>query len=55
MPREHIGDRKTLFKQYKRRLYRWNHQRVNTEIRLITLFAAKMEKIYTVSKKKTGS
>ena len=28
---------------------------VNTEIRLIIFFAAKMEKLYTVSKKKTGA
>ena len=27
---------------------------VNTEIRLIIFFAAKMEKLYTVSKNKTG-
>ena len=31
---------KTLFQQHKRRLYTWNHQMVNTEIRLITFFAA---------------
>ena len=31
----------TLFQQHKRRLYTWNHQTVNTEIRLILLFAAK--------------
>ena len=31
----------TLFQQHKRRLYTWNHQMVNTEIRLIILFAAK--------------
>ena len=28
---------------------------INTEIRLIIFFAAKMEKLYTVSKKKTGA
>ena len=28
---------------------------VNTEIRLITFFAAKMERLYTVSKNKIGS
>ena len=28
---------------------------VNTEIMLILFFAAKMEKLYTVSKNKTGS
>ena len=31
----------TLFQQHKRRLYTWNHQMVNTEIRLIIFFAAK--------------
>ena len=29
-----------LFEQHKRSLYTWNHQMVNTEIRLIILFAA---------------
>ena len=32
-----------------------HHQMVNTEIRLIIFFAAKMEKLYTVSKNKTKS
>ena len=32
-----------------------HHQMLNTEIRLIIFLAAKMEKLYTVSKKKTGS
>ena len=31
----------TLFQQYKRRLNHGHHQMVNTEIRLITFFAAK--------------
>ena len=31
----------TLFQQHKRRIYTWNHQMVNTEIRLIICFAAK--------------
>ena len=31
----------TLFQQHKRRIYTWNHQMVNTEIRLIIFFAAK--------------
>ena len=31
----------TLFQQHKRRLYTWTSQIVNTEIRLIILFAAK--------------
>ena len=30
-----------LFQQHKRRLYKWNHQMVNTEIRMIISFAAK--------------
>ena len=32
-----------LFEQHKRRLCTWNHQIVNTEIRLIILFAAEDE------------
>ena len=32
-----------------------HHQMVNTEIKLIIFFAAKMEKFYRVSKNKTGS
>ena len=32
-----------------------HHQMVNIEIRLIIFFAAKMEKLYTVSKNKTRS
>ena len=32
-----------------------HQQMVNTEIRLIIFFAAKMEKLYTVSKNKTRS
>ena len=31
----------TLFQQHKRRLYTWNHQMVNTKIRLIIFFEAK--------------
>ena len=31
----------TLFQQHKRRLYTWTSPMVNTEIRLITFFAAK--------------
>ena len=31
----------TLFQQYKRRLYMWTHQMVNTKIRLIIFSAAK--------------
>ena len=32
-----------------------HHQMVNIKIRLIIFFAAKMEKLHTVSKNKTGS
>ena len=32
-----------------------HHQMVNTKIRLIIFFAAMMEKLYTVSKNKTGN
>ena len=46
----------TLFQQHKRRLHmditRWSR---HFEIRLIIFVAAKMEKLYTVSKNKTGS
>ena len=46
----------TLFQQHKRRLYTWTSpDGVNTEIRLIIFFAAKMEKLYTISKNKTRS
>ena len=41
----------TLFQQHQRR----HHQMVNTEIRLIIFFAARMDKLYTVSKNKTRS
>ena len=44
-----------LFQQHKRRLYTWNHQMVNTKIRLIIFFAAKEKKFYSVSKNKIGS
>ena len=43
-----------LFQQHKRRFYMWTSQD-GTEVRLIIFFAAKMEKLYTVSKNKTGS
>ena len=32
-----------------------HHQMVNTEIRLFIFFAAKMEKLYTVSKRRPGA
>ena len=43
-----------LFRQHKRRFYMWTSQD-GTEVRLIIFFAAKMEKLYIVSKNKTGS
>ena len=43
----------TLFQQHKTRVYNGHHQMVNTEIRLIILVTAKMEKLYAVSKNKT--
>ena len=45
----------TLFRQHKRRLCTWTYQMVNTEIILIIFFEPKVEKLYTVSKNKTGS
>ena len=44
-----------LFQQHKRRFDTWTSPMVNTEIRLITFFAAKLEKLCTVSKNKTRS
>ena len=44
---------KTFFEKHKRRLYIGHHEMVNTKIRLIIFFAAKMEKLYTVRKNKT--
>ena len=45
----------TFFQQHKRGLYTWTSPDVNTKIILIIFFAAKMEKLYTVSKNKMGS
>ena len=45
----------TLFQQHKRRLYTWTSPDGQHRIRLIIFFAAKMEKLYTVRKNKTGS
>ena len=45
----------TLFQPLKRSSIHGHHQMVNTEIRLIIFYTAKMEKFYTVSKNKTGS
>ena len=46
---------KTLFQQYKRRLYTWTSPDVQMEIRLIIFFAAKDGEALYVSKNKTGS
>ena len=41
----------TLFQKHKRRLYRWTSPMVDTEFRLITLFAAKDgESLYSQQK-----
>ena len=42
----------TLFQQHKRRFYTWTSP-VSTKIMLIIFFAAKMEKLYIIRKKKT--
>ena len=54
LPREHDGhSQHPLPTTQERTLHTRHHQMVNTEIRLIIFFAAKMEKLYTVSKNKT--
>ena len=45
----------TLFQQHKRRLCTWISPMVGTKIRLIIFLQPKIEKLYTVSKNKTGS
>ena len=45
----------TLFHNTREDSTHGHHQMVNTEIRLITFSAAKMEKLYTVNKNKTRS
>ena len=45
----------TLFQQQREDSTHGHHHIANTEIRLITFFASKMETFYTVSKNKTGS
>ena len=45
----------TLFQQHKEDSTHGHHPMVNPEIRLIIFFAAKMEKLYTVSKNKIGN
>ena len=43
----------TFVQQHKSQIYIWMSQMVNTEIKFIIFFAAKMKKLYTVSKNKT--
>ena len=45
----------TLFNNTREDSIHGHHQMVNTEIRLIIFFAAKKEKLHTVSKNKTWS
>ena len=45
----------TLFQQQREESTHTHHQMVDIEIRLIIFFAAKMEKLYTVSKNKAGN
>ena len=56
LPRERTGHSKyPLPTTQEKTLHMDINQMVNTEIRLIIFFAAKMEKLYTFSKNKTGS
>ena len=45
----------TLFQQHKRRLYTWTSPDGHHWNHIVIFFAAKMEKLYTVSKNKTRS
>ena len=45
----------TLFQQHKRRLYTWTSQDGQHQNQTLYSLQPKMEKLYTVSKKKTGS
>ena len=45
----------TLFRNTREDSTHGHQQMINTEIRLIIFFAAKMEKLYTVNKNKTRS
>ena len=47
--------RANMLFQHKRHSTHGHHQIVNTEIRFIIFLLPKMEKLYTVSKNKTGS
>ena len=55
LPREHTGHSKHPLPTTQEKTTHGHHQIVNTEIRLIIFFVAKVEKLYTVSKNKTGS
>ena len=55
LPRECTGRSKHLLPTTQEKTTHGHHQMVNTEIRLITIFAAKMGKPYIVSKNKTRS
>ena len=45
----------TLFQQHERRLYTWTVPDGQHQNQMILFSAAKMEKLYTVSKNKTGN
>ena len=45
----------TLFQHHKRRLYTWTSPDGQHQIRLIIFFQSKMEKLYTVNKKRPGT
>ena len=55
LPRECTGRSKHLLPTTQEKTTHGHHQMVNTEIRLIIIFAAKMGKPYIVSKNKTRS
>ena len=54
LPRERTSHSKHPFPTIQKTTHE-HHQMVNTEIRLIIFFIAKVEKLYTVNKNKTGS
>ena len=45
----------TLFQQHKRTLYTWTSPDDQHQIQIVFFFQPKMEKLYTISKNKTGS
>ena len=55
LPREDTGHSKHPLPTTEDKTLHMDHQMVNTKIRLIICFAAKMEMFYTVSENKTGS